>query len=167
MRKVAKLSFLIAVLFLFSSGDTYAGFGVPKIGGKNGDGGGVSKADALKQQDQLLRSYTEVSLKITESQILLSQAFGLKEAAKKLEVERNALASGNVMSKDEIKKQRAVSEEAQASIDAKLEEGELISAESKKLYRQSLDPYFEGVLLTKDVVSEAERTLSGDVVFAG
>jgi len=160
MKRGIQFSMLIVALVVFAGSDAFAW--KPKIPGTGKDKSSneaVSKEDALMQQDKLVKKYMASSLKITDAQILLAKAFGLKEQVEKLEAQKENLERGNVMSVDEIKKQRKVSEEAEAEINAKVDEGTELSDEGKKHYKKALKPFFEGVLLKKDIVVIAQTCL--------
>ena len=161
MKKRIKLCLVVSVLFVFTSANVF-GFGLPKIGGKGEEKASVSKDDVINQQSDLSRKYMAYSLKITDAQILMAQAFGFKEEKEKLEAQKKALESGNVISKDEIEKQRELTEDTQKKIDEHMKKSEDLSDEGKKNYQKSLAPYFEGLLiLSKDVVPSATQCIGG------
>jgi hypothetical protein len=161
MKKRINFCLVISVLFVFTSANAFGGFGLPKIGGKKG-GTSVSKDDVINQQSDLVKKYITYSLKITDAQILMAQAFDFKEEKEKLEAQKIALESGNVISKDEIEKQRELTEDTQKKIDEHMEKCEELSDEGKKYYQKSLIPYFEGVLIAKqDVVPSAKKCIDG------
>ncbi len=147
------------ILLLATSTNGFGGWGLPKIGGDVEKTSGVSREDAIAEQSALLKMYMAASLKITEAQILMGKAFGFKEEVEALEIQSKVLSSGNVMAKDEIEKQRAVSKKAQEKIDAKIEEGKELSADGKKNYAKSILPYSSGIVLYRAVVPVAKASL--------
>ena len=153
MKKNLKVSLLAGMVLLLTVTVSLGGLSLAEAGS-------VSADDAIATQDILVQKYMTASGKITESQILMAEAFGLKEEKEKLESLQAAYASGNVADKNAIKKQRAVTDSVNKEINKKMEEGAELSAESKKLYAKSLVPYSLGVALFKEsVVPEAEKSV--------
>lgn len=161
MKKYSKVTIVVAIL-IFGASTTISGcFGIPKIGGEEQRAAGASKESVINQQNDLVKKYMAASLEVTKAQELMADAFDLKELMEGIRADIAALESGNVMSKDEIEKQRARTEAVQKIIDEKMEEQTELSAKGKECYAKSLVPYFQGVLLSKEIVPEAKNCLEG------
>jgi hypothetical protein len=101
--------------------------------------------DALAMQTELIANYVDSAVLLNESQALLADAFGLKDAAAELRAQGEVLSSGSVLDKDAIKKNTQVSTRANDQISAKLDSSEELSLESQALYAQAIPPYAEGL----------------------
>lgn len=110
--------------------------------------------NAAAAQEQLIGKYTNASAKITVAQKELAYAFGLKDQAAALEAQAVALQSGATLDKDAIKKQKKLSEDADAAIQDKIASGAELSAEGRQHYLNSLSPFAEGVSLTSKMPNE-------------
>lgn len=143
-----------------------------KIPEFSGDDNKSESVDALAMQSELISNYVESAVLINESQVLLAEAFGLKEAAAELRTQGEVLSSGSVLDKDAIKKNKEVSTNANDQIAEKLESGEELSVESQALYAKAIPPYADGLykasqlsgdlqdfaMVAKDKVSNASLT---------
>ncbi|MCD4744112.1 MAG: hypothetical protein K8R67_16745 [Desulfobacteraceae bacterium] len=160
MKKRINFCLVVLILVMFISANAFAGF---SLSGKKKKGGETaSTEDVSSQQSALIKKYQEYSSKITKAQILMAQAFGFKELKEKLDVQSKNLESGNVMTKDDMEKQRKLTESAQNKIDNQMAEGEELSEEGKKYYQKSLTPYFGSVLIYgRDVIPGAKTCLEG------
>ena len=110
--------------------------------------GSTTTGDALAMQEGVVAKYAEASRELNTAQTELLYAFGLKDQAAALEAQAKALASGATLDKDAIEKQKKLSDQANAAIQAKLDSGEQLSAEGKAHYAKSLAPYAAAVGIT-------------------
>jgi len=111
--------------------------------------------DAVAMQEGLVQRYAEASGYITAAQIELSKAFELKEQAALLESEAASLKGGATLDKDSIKKNRKVSDDAAAAIQAKIDAGAPLNDEGKQHYIASFMPFVQGLAVTKELPAEA------------
>jgi hypothetical protein len=152
------ITILVTVAFLVVGGSAF-GFDMPKFGGKSG-ASTVSNDEIMKRQSELVRRYMAASLQIATAQKHMAEAFGFKERVEELDATIKVLGSGNVLTKDEIEKVRALTERMDKAIYEKIEKNQQLSAEGKKCYLRSIPPYLEGLVITKtQVAPEAEECL--------
>jgi len=116
-----------------------------KVPGLSKEDSNTESVDALAMQSELISNYVASAVLINESQVLLAEAFGLKEAAAELRTQGEVLSSGSVLDKDAIKKNKEVSGNANDQIAAKLESGDELSVESQALYAKAVPPYATGL----------------------
>lgn len=90
------------------------------------------------QQDQLVHAYVTADAETVQGQAKLAEALGLKDQAAKLNAEAKALQSGSTVTDDEVKQADTVINDAQPAIDAKLQQSQNLSDESKQTYGQGL-----------------------------
>jgi hypothetical protein len=107
-----------------------------------------SGGNAIDMQEGVVRKYVEASKLLNTSQTELLYAFGLKDQAATLEAQAKALGSGATLDKDGIEKQKKLSDDANAAIQAKLDSGAQLTAEGKEHYAKSLSPYAGAVGIT-------------------
>jgi hypothetical protein len=108
----------------------------------------ASGGNAISMQDGLVARYVEASRQVNTAQTELLYAFGLKDKAAALEAEAKALSSGATLDKDGIEKQKKLSDDANAAIQAKMDSGAELSAEGKQHYAKSISPFAAGVAIT-------------------
>jgi hypothetical protein len=116
------------------------------------EGGG---ADAVAMQEGLVQNYAQSAAYINAAQAELAAAFGLKERAAELQAEAAALQGGATLDKDAIKKNRELTNQASAEIDAKIAEGADLNDEGRKHYVASLTPFGKGVSSAAKLPAEA------------
>ena len=111
--------------------------------------------DAYAMQDKLVKSYVSSASNINGAQILLLEAFGLKEEAAKLKAEEKSFSDGSISDESSIKRQTEMSENANKVIQERIKSGAKISEDGKKQFTKSFKPYVKGLIGTKSVASEA------------
>ncbi|WOJ93695.1 hypothetical protein R0135_00665 [Congregibacter variabilis] len=104
--------------------------------------------DALSMQDALVVNYLSAAALINQSQILLADAFGLKDEAAELRAQSEVLSGGTVLDKDALETASEVSERANEAIAKKLAEGEDLTDDAKQIYASAFGPYLKGLALT-------------------
>ena len=107
---------------------------------------------------------------IRDAQIHLAKAFGLKDLVATLEAEKFAIENPSTISPPDGKKQLESSLAANEAIGERMEQQQVLSAEGKKEYEASLDPYSAGmhetVLLAPQVLDLSAglgKSLTGGV----
>lgn len=130
-----------------SAGSAYAGFHLPQLASSN------STANA-PSEDAMVQSFIESQGQILAAQVLLAQAYGLKDQAAACEAQETALKSSGVDT-DTLKKTVDVSNSANAAITAQQEKQATLTAQEKASYAQSLPHFAEGVLGIRKVTQEA------------
>ena len=115
------------------------------IGLSFGDDDKKSSGNASNSQEAIVKTYTSSATDILTSQALLLEAFGKQTEAEQVRASAEAMQSGSVTSKDELKKHTEVSEKASKEIAKSMESSNEMSDESKKLYADALPPYASGL----------------------
>jgi hypothetical protein len=116
-----------------------------------------------KQQDDLVKTLNAGLRDLSDSQKIMAEALGLKDAAVLADTNANNLKKGELTGKDEISKAVANSEEANKIIQAELKKGTVLSDESKALFVTSLVPYGKGsvgMIVTGKKAAEAAKSLT-------
>lgn len=152
MKKIAKALLLTTTVLVVTP--SYADFG-SLLGKKSSK----PSSNAYSMQDKLVKTYLSSAANINNAQLLLAEAFGLKDTVTKLEAEKEALSSGSVSDEDSIEKNKEVSEEANKAIQEKIKSGAKLSADGKKSYIKSFIPYIKGLVGGKSVVTESKPFL--------
>lgn len=108
-------------------------------------------------QEGLVQRYVQASTSFSTALRELALAYGLKDHAAKLDAEIAALQSGAVNDKDSLKKNSAVSSEAQAAVKERMDQGEKLTDEGKKHYNAAWQPYIEGYRISRTLPGEAQN----------
>ena len=116
---------------------------------KESDAEGGSETDLKSLSDQ--QSAVVVSLNSTlrnlsKSQIIFAEALDLKEVAEVAKMNSENLAKGDFAGKDKLKKVLSSSNDVQAKINKKMEENQVLSAESKVKFAKGVSPYVDGTI---------------------
>lgn len=155
----------------------FAGFGKLKVPGlgesepKAAASSAATAADAAGLQDSLVRDYVLASGNLNQAQEKLLEAFGNKDLVAQLQTLRQSLAdSGETPSKQELKRIKALTDEANDAINGSVEREEELSDEGKQLYKESI-PYMVkgagGIAKLSDTASEFFDSASNEVKAAG
>lgn len=144
---------LTAVLLM--SGSSVAAVDLGKLSPTKTSESASGSGDAMAMQEGIIQRYAEASGYILTAQNELALAFGLKEQAAALSAEAAALQGGATLDKDAIKKNRQLSDDANAAIQAKIAAGEPLTEEGRKHYINSLIPFSQGVVATSKLPAEA------------
>ena len=120
------------------------GFGLKVPGLGKAEPAVSTAADAGGLQDALVRDYLTANSSIQKGQALLLEAFGKKQDAAE-EEQKQASISGKA-SKDEVKRQIALTKEAQEEIAKSMEEGIELTEEGKAKYRESIPYMIQGAV---------------------
>jgi hypothetical protein len=114
-----------------------------------------SAGDATAMQEGIVQRYCVASGYILAAQVELAKAFELKDQAAQLEAEAATLQGGATLDKDAIKKNRQISDDASAAIQAKLDAEAPLTDEGRQHYINSLAPFANGVAETSKLPAEA------------
>jgi len=133
----------ILVVCLFLTTNAFA-FGIPSL--KSGGDSGVDVAALENDQSALLQQVSESLLNLAQSQILMSDALGLKENSAIATQNAGALQAGDLTGKDDMEKQISSSQEVADAIQAKLADSETLNEEGKAKFTESLPFYGKGAL---------------------
>ena len=117
----------------------------------------AAPAGGAVSQEGLVQRYVQASTSFNTALRELALAYGLKEHAAKLDAEIAALQSGAVNDKDSLKKNSAVSSEAQAAVKERMDQGEQLSEEGKKHYAAAWQPYIDGYRISRTLPAEAQN----------
>lgn len=128
---------------------------LPKLPGSSKET--AAPAGGAVSQEGLVQRYVQASTSFNTALRELALAYGLKEHAAKLDAEIAALQSGAVNDKDSLKKNSAVSSEAQAAVKERMDKGEQLSEEGKKHYAAAWQPYIEGYRISRTLPGEAQN----------
>ena len=153
MKKILLASALATAVLIAASPSHAVDLKLPKA--KPAAEAPAEGVDTMAMQEGLVQRYMEASSYITAAQIELSKAFELKEQAALLESEAASLQGGATLDKDAIKKNRKVSDDAAAAIQAKIDAGAPLSDEGKRHYIASFVPFVQGMAVTKELPAEA------------
>ena len=148
MKKLITMT--VAILTMALAGPGYAGFGDLKsmVPGGDSDTAGAS-------QEAIVQQYGAASALVLGGQAELAEAFGLKKEAADLRAQAESITSGATLSQDDLKKTRAVTDEAMALNQAKMDEGAELSEEGQEHYIAGLLLSAQGVSATKDMADDA------------
>lgn len=144
---------LTAVLLM--SGSSVVALDLGKLSPTKTSDSASGGGDAMAMQEGIIQRYAEASGHILTAQNELALAFGLKEQAAALSAEATALQGGATLDKDAIKKNRQLSDDANAAIQAKIDAGEPLTDEGRQHYINSLIPFSQGVVATSKLPAEA------------
>lgn len=161
MKKLLMFSSLVLSLALMASSPAVAQFGGFGKKTEEKSGGGASQADVEVQQEKLVKSFVASQESLLQAQSLIAEALGLKGEKEKLDAERKALGSGSA-DKKSLKRSVGLSEDAQETIQKKMDAGEALSDSGKKLIAKSLVPYSISVAGVAGMVIDA-KTLASDI----
>lgn len=151
-----KLVILAGSILLFTGAFAHAALPkLPKLPGTSKES--AAPAGGTVSQEGLVQRYTQASTSFNTALRELALAYGLKEHAAKLDAEIAALQSGAVNDKDSLKKNSAVSSEAQAAVKERMDQGEQLSEEGKKHYAAAWQPYIEGYRISRTLPDEARN----------
>jgi hypothetical protein len=142
---------------LVASQPAFAGFGIgglslPKAG--TGSSSGI-----LNQQTQLVRDFSGSQLEVLQAQGLLAKAFDDKTEAATLAADEQALSQG--ASASDIEKAMTDSSSVNAKIKAQMDKGEVLTAQGRQLYVQSLPHYATGLAKAVAMRPDFPKFLSG------
>jgi len=144
------ITMTVTMLTLAFAVQGHAGFGDLKkmVPGGDADASGVS-------QEAIVQQYGAASALVLGGQAELAEAFGLKEKAAEIRAQAESITGGATLSQDDLKKTRAVTGEAMALNQAKMEEGAELSEEGREHYIAGLLLSAQGVSATKDMADDA------------
>ena len=152
MYKLVKIIILIMSFSIVISTNANAQFG-----GLLKKQGGADVGALANQQAGIVQTLVAGFTEYTAGQAQIARALGLKEEVDKLESEQDALSSGNVNDKDGIERTMKISASAQEAIDKKMEEGAVLSAESKAEFSKALPFYARGTANTISLIPELTK----------
>lgn len=139
-----KVSILAAILLPVSLFAGFGGMKLPGVGKETKESSNTVEVDASQLQDSLVKDYLEASTNISMAQEKLLEAYGQKELAAKLKTLREEVLSADKPSKQDLKRQSEVTDEANEVIAQNLgQEAELDEA-GKKLYQESVPHMVKG-----------------------
>lgn len=154
----------------------FAGFGklkVPGLGESKPEAAASSSAsaDAAGLQDSLVRDYVLASSNLNQAQEKLLEAFGNKDLVAKIQTMRQSFEnSGETPSKQELKRMKALTDEANAAINSSVEREEVLSDQGKELYKESI-PYMVkgsvGIAKLGETASGFADSASNEIKAAG
>ncbi len=151
-----KLIVLLASSLLAAGSASGAGLPkLPKLPGLSKET--AAPASSGTSQEGLVQRYVQASTSFNMALRELALAYGLKEHAAKLDAEITALQSGAVNDKDSLKKNTAVSSEAQAAVKERMDQNEQLTEEGRKHYAAAWQPYIEGYRLSRTLPDEASN----------
>lgn len=104
----------------------------------------------------MLLHYTIASALVNRSQVCLAEALELKALTDQLKEQQALLTSGTSMSKQQVKKQRALTAEANAEIEAAAARVEELTPEQKERFGKGTSAYFAGTYATGEVFRSIE-----------
>lgn len=108
-------------------------------------------------QESIVQSYVAANLLVLNATEKFAKAFGLKKQAAAVRAEADALQSGSTTAgKNEFKSSVSVSDKAMAAVQAKMDEGAVMSEEGKGNYIEGLGLAAESVMATKDMADDAK-----------
>ncbi len=155
---------LIIALFLTSN---VSAFGIKSLTG-GGKSDSVDINALMDDQAALLKQVSAALLSLAKSQVLMSEALGLKDQAAIAAQNAASLEAGELTGKDDMKKQVTSSQEVSKAIQTKLKESETLSAENKKIFSKSLPHYgigAMGVVKSSKTAIEQAKSISGSKDF--
>lgn len=142
-------------------GGSLASAGLPKLpklpGTSKEAAAPAAGAGNQVSQEGLVQRYVQASTSFNTALRELALAYGLKDHAAKLDAEIAALQSGAVSDKDSLKKNSAVSSEAQAAVKERMDKGEQLTEEGKKHYNAAWQPYIDGYRISRTLPDEAQN----------
>lgn len=104
----------------------------------------------------MLLHYTIASALVNRSQGCLAEALELKALTDQLKEQQALLTSGTSMSKQQVKKQRELTAEANAEIEAAAAQIEELTPEQKDRFSKGSSTYFAGTYATGEVFRSIE-----------
>ncbi len=120
-----------------------------------GDSGTDSSSSA--SQEAIVQSFVAANVLVLNATEKFLEAFDLKEEAAKVRAEAVSLQSGSTAAgKDEFKSSVTVSDDGMAAVQAKMDEGAVMSEEGRGHYIEGLGLTAEGVMATKDMADDAK-----------
>lgn len=111
----------------------------------------------------MLLHYTIASALVNRSQGCLAEALELKSLTDQLKEQQVLLTSGTSMSKQQVKKQRELTAEANAEIEAAADQIEELTPEQRDRFSKGTSTYFAGTYATGEVF----RSIEGYVTETG
>jgi len=117
--------------------------------------------DSYSAQEGLVKQYNKAASDITSAQQMFAEALGLKQEVVDIQEAIDALKSGSVMDKDTIARVAELSAELNDKLQAKVAEGDELSAESKKKYASAFLPLFKGLYESNKIGGEATKFIDG------
>ncbi|MEM8815973.1 MAG: hypothetical protein AAGE85_09100 [Pseudomonadota bacterium] len=106
---------------------------------------------------QMLLNYTIASALVLRSQVCLAEALELKEIADDLKQQQAVLTSGTSLSKRQVKKQRKLTEQANAEIEATARELEELTPEQRERFGKGTAAYLFGTYATGQIFRSVDE----------
>jgi len=156
-----KKSFYLVTVFLCSVSFSSQAFELPKLGKKSDSS--VDVASLESQQSDLIKLMNSSLKNLNQSQQIIAEALGLKEAAAAAKENNEKLAKGELTSKDDIEKVLVTTQSTQKSIDDGIKASTTLDAQGKEKFTTALPPYGVGALemvMTGKKASEAAKSLT-------
>ena len=123
LKKIALTTLLLALPSLLM------GFGLPKVPGLGKkEAAAAAGVDTSALQGDLITKFIAAQAEINAAQTHLAEALGIKGKVADLKAQQQKLESGEELSKDELKKVKKNSDEANKLIRKKMKEGVELSA---------------------------------------
>lgn len=158
--KKYQLSLICGIVFFFCFASMVSAFGLPKFGKKKSSSEAtISIDDALKSQDDLMKTYRNGVASNTKAQSLFSEALGSKEQAGKLKTAADGLISGNC-DFDCLKKTTKITEDAEKANNELLKSSKDMSTKSKAKFGEGLVELGTAVLFYKKASGKSADCLS-------
>lgn len=136
---------------------------MPKIG-SDSSSSSVDVGALGNQQAELVKTLSNTLRDLTQSQIIMANALGLKAQASTAEDNSNKLKSGDLTGKDDIQKAVTSTVEVNKAIEAELKKGTKLSEDSKAQFTSALVPYGKGavgmILTGKKAIDTAKALTS-------
>lgn len=127
-------------------------FGVPNMPKAPSLGSG---SPAANDGSAFYRDFTQARAELNIAQLYLAKAFDLKDEVTLLEAEKLTLASGT-LDRDGYKKSKELSETCSQKINARIDQGAVLSAEGRQHYQASIPHLLAGTLVSLRLVEDAK-----------
>jgi hypothetical protein len=116
-------------------------------------------SDSKASEVQLLQAYAVSTALTVRSQQCLAEALELKEIGDKLRSEQAVIKSGTSLGKNEIEKQRKLSEEADELIRTAMTQERKLTPEQRKSFSIGAATYLASAYATSQLFQAAEKTV--------
>jgi hypothetical protein len=160
MKSLSKITLVSLIAVMASSAHSF-GLGDLKNLKTTEEATAAPAVDSYSAQEGLVKQYNKAASDITTAQQMFAEALGLKQEVTDIQEAIDALKSGSVMDKDTIARVAELSTELNEKLQAKIAEGEELSAESKKKYASAFLPLFKGLYESNKIGDEATRFIDG------
>jgi len=125
----------------------------------------IIKEEVLRAQSNILGNYIVTSGSLTEAEVMMAEALGLKDVAGDLEAVASFWKNAEEPSKKEIKKIYKESKKARKMFESRLEEGDELSDEAKGKFIESMGAYAVAIPEIYNLVAVATEGASSAATY--